>query len=223
MTDIQKELEELMVVINEKFMISVGLYLTANLQFITHAMKKNTNNTEGQNLKNGQELPELPHINLDELQDYKSTKGTSTDALLNTQFNPASKKEKMVELLGSLMSNVASGKYNDIKPILIGCKDGEIIIEECTVDANGNLNLPKVKVNTKDDLTKKSKFVRRILAEITTVLHADIDSVTFIALMRKDTEKLESMMKELKGGTTAKLENRVGCIWLIIGEYEVVL
>lgn len=150
-------------------------------------------------------------------------KGTSTEALINTQFSAASKKERMIEVLGSFMKNFSTGSLNDIKPILIGCKDGEIIIEECTIDKDGNLNLPQIRVNTKADLEKKSKFVRRILSEITTVLHSEIDSVTFIALMRKDTNKLEEMLRELKKGSGVKLENRVGCIWLIVGDYEVVL
>src|SRR5690606_27546049 len=101
--------------------------------------------------------------------------------------------------------------------------DGNLIVEKCTVDENGKISIPEISVNTADDIKAKSKFVRKIMKEISPVLHADIDNVTYTALMRKDSEKLQKMMLQVKSGTKAKLENRVGCIWLVIGDYEVVI
>lgn len=72
----------------------------------------------------------------------------------------------------------------------------------------------------------KSKFVRKILKDIAPILRAEIENVTYLALMRKDAKKLEGMMRALrnkKKKTRVKVENRAGCIWLIIDEFEIVI
>lgn len=150
-------------------------------------------------------------------------KGNSQEAIVNTNFNVAVGKEKLIEMFGSLVAKIQTGNLDGITPMVIGVKDGNIVAENCIVDENGNISLPDIKVNSKQDVAAKSKFVRRILKEISPVLHADIDNVTYVALMRKDAEKLNEMMISIKNGAKAKLENRVGCIWLIVGDYEIVI
>jgi len=150
-------------------------------------------------------------------------KGNSQEAIVNTNFNVAVGKEKLIEMFGSLVAKLQTGNLDGITPMVIGVKDGNIVAENCIVDENGNISLPDIKVNSKQDVATKSKFVRKILKEISPILHADIDNVTYVALMRKDAEKLQNMMIELKNGAKAKLENRVGCIWLIVGDYEMVI
>lgn len=155
--------------------------------------------------------------------DTEKNKGNSTDAIVNTNFNVAAQKEKVIELFGSMLQKMQTVNLDSLQPMVIGVKDGTIIVENCIVDADGKISLPEIRVNTKEDIQKKSKFVRKILKEISPVLHADIDNVAYVALMRKDAEKLQNMMIEVKNGTKAKLENRVGCIWLVVGDYEIVL
>lgn len=150
-------------------------------------------------------------------------KGNSVDAIVNTNFSVAVQKERVIEVFGSLLQKMQSGNLDSLQPMVIGVKDGNIIVENCKVDENGNISLPDIKVNTKKDIEQKSKFIRKILKEISPVLHADIDNVAYVALMRKDADKLQNMMLEVKQGTKAKLENRVGCIWLVVGDYEIVL
>jgi hypothetical protein len=81
-------------------------------------------------------------------------------------------------------------------------------------------------MNSKRDIEIKSKFIRKIMKDISPILRAEIENVTYVALMRKDSEKLEGMMRALKNKkkkTKVKIENRAGCIWLIIEDFEVVL
>lgn len=150
-------------------------------------------------------------------------KGNSQNAIINTNFNLSVGKEKVVEIFGSLLQKLQSGNIDTITPFVIGVKDGNLVVENCKVDENGKISLPEIKVNSKSDIEEKSKFVRKILKEISPVLHADIDNVAYVALMRKDADKLQNMFIEIKNGAKAKLENRVGCIWLIVGDYEVVI
>lgn len=161
-------------------------------------------------------MPEIPVLNLGE-------KANSTDVLINPHTNSSVRSERLVEVLGSLVQKVMSGNLDGINPMVIGVKDGKMIVEDCLVDKEGNVSLPPIRVNSIQDIKLKSKFVRKLLSVITPVLHADIENVTFMALMRKDSDKLKQMMDELSNGVQPKLENRVGCIWLVIGNYEVIL
>lgn len=149
--------------------------------------------------------------------------GNSTEAIVNTDFSINVQKERTIEIMGSLLKSISEGNVDSIKPMVIAVKDGNLIVENCKVDDEGNISLPEIKVNSKKDIAKKSKYVRRIVKEITPVLHAEIENVSFIALMRKDTDKLDEILSELQKGTKPRLENRVGCIWLIVGDYEFVL
>jgi len=153
----------------------------------------------------------------------KEPKGTSTEALINTNFSVAGQKEKGIELLGSFVNLMSSGDINKIQPMIIAVKDGQLIVEKVIVDEHGKISLPELTLNTREDLDKKSKFVRKILKTISPVLQAEIDNVTYVALMRKDQEKLQNMFEAIQTGTKPKLENRLGCIWLIVGDYEIVL
>lgn len=149
-------------------------------------------------------------------------KGNSKEAIVKGQFNVEVQKEKSIEYLTTLISQLAKGS-NDIEPIVIGTKDGKIIVEKCIVDEFGSISLPELKLNSKQDIENKSKFVRKILKKISPVIHSEIDNVTFIALMRKDLDKLNLMLEQINKGVTPKLENRVGCIWLIVGELEFII
>ncbi len=156
----------------------------------------------------------------------KETLGTSTEALINSDFSLSVRKEKSVEILTRMMKSISEGNPN-ITPFVIASVEGNLIVEECIVNDDGTIQLPELKVNTQDELKAKSKFVRKILKEISPILKAEIENVTYVALMRKDSNKLKKMMKELKNPKTSKtpvkLENRAGCIWLIVGDEEFVL
>lgn len=149
--------------------------------------------------------------------------GTSTEAIVNTDFSVAVRKEKSIEILNRMLRSIMEGDGN-IRPFVIGSKDGNIVVEECIVKEDGSVELPDIKVNTPEDIREKSKFIRRILKEISPVLKAEIENVTYVALMRKDSYKLNSMLKGLKDKKIKpRLENRAGCIWLVVGEEEFVL
>jgi len=128
-------------------------------------------------------------------------------------------------MLNGFVQVVSQGK-GDVKPFILAYQDGNLIAQECIVNENGTLGLPDIKMNTKQDIETKSKFVRKILKDISPVLRAEIENVTYVALMRKDADKLEGMMRALrnkKKKTKVKVENRAGCIWLVIDEFEVIL
>lgn len=150
--------------------------------------------------------------------------GTSTEAIVNSEFSVSVRKEKSIELLTNMITKVSNG--DDVVPFVIACKNGKIIAEQCIVNPDGSIALPDIRVNTKQDINSKSKFVRKILKEISPVLKAEIENVTYVALMRKDADKLESMMLALRNkgkNTKVKIENRAGCIWLIVDEFQVVI
>ena len=150
-------------------------------------------------------------------------KGVSTEALVESDFSIHTRKEKSVEILQGMMQKLISGN-SDITPFVIGSVDGNIVAEECEINDDGSIQLPEITVNTPMDLKNKSKVVRRIVDKIAPVLKAEIESVTYIALMRKDAKKLADIMEALKDeGIPVKVENRAGCIWLIIGGYEFVI
>jgi hypothetical protein len=159
------------------------------------------------------------------IKQVKGVMGNSREAIVNQSLSPIVSKESAIEMLTNLARSITDGK-GDVKPFLLACKDGQILAQECTVDEDGIIGLPNIKMNSKRDIEMKSKFVRKIMKDIEPVLRAEIGSVTYVALMRKDSNKLESMMRALKNKkkkTKVKVENRAGCIWLIIEDFEVVL
>jgi hypothetical protein len=159
------------------------------------------------------------------IKEIKGVMGNSTEAIVNPSLSPIVSKELAIEMLSNLTRSIIDGK-GDVKPFILACKDGQILAQECTVDENGIIGLPDIKMNSKRDIEIKSKFVRKIMEGISPILRAEIENVTYVALMRKDAKKLEGMMralKEKKKKTKIRVENRAGCIWLIIDEFEVVL
>ena len=149
--------------------------------------------------------------------------GNSKEVIVHGDFSKAVQKERSLELLNKLMKTILEGDGN-ITPFVIGMKDGQIVAEECIVAPDGTIQLPELKVNTKEDIEQKSKFIRKILKEISPVLKAEIENVTYIALMRKDSKKLEKIMRMAKDKKIKpRLENRAGCIWLVVGDEEVVI
>jgi uncharacterized Zn finger protein (UPF0148 family) len=159
------------------------------------------------------------------IKEIKGVMGNSKEAIVGADFSLATSKERAIEMLTKMTQSLINGDGN-IKPFILASKDGNILCQECEVDEDGLIKLPEIKVNSKRDIETKSKFVRKILKEINPVLKAEIENVTYVALMRKDAKKLEGMMRALrdkKKNTKIKVENRAGCIWLIIDEFEVVL
>ena len=151
--------------------------------------------------------------------------GESTEALVNTDFSVAVRKEKAEEILMEMISKISQGKEQEIKPFVIACKDGKLIVEKCIVnEEDGSISLPEIKMNSKSDIEQKSKFVRRIMKDVSPILKADIENVTYVALMRKDEKKLMELFKHLKKGKSKpRLQNRAGCIWLIIDDFEFII
>lgn len=156
------------------------------------------------------------------LNDLSNDIGTSKDVLISGDINPAVRREKSIEILMDTMKKITNGE--DIVPVVIGSIDGKIVVEECNVDQSGNISLPQLKTLSEEELKEKSKFVRRILTKISPVLQAEIENVTYVALMRKDKDKLDKVMKALKKpNTKVKVENKAGCIWLTIDDYSFVI
>lgn len=159
------------------------------------------------------------------IKEIKGVMGNSIEAIVNSNLSMAVSKEKALEFLTQLTQSLLDGN-KDIKPFILAVKDGNVLAQECDVDEDGVIKIPDIKMNSKKDIEAKSKFVRKILKEISPVLKAEIENVTYVALMRKDAEKLEGMMRALrdkKKNTKIKVENRAGCIWLVIDEFEVIL
>lgn len=163
-------------------------------------------------------------LKLDEaLNEVQSNVGTSTDVLLNTDYSLEVAKEKTIEILTSFARLLQQGQ-TEITPFVIGMTNGVPIVQQLTVNEDGSLSLPEMKVNAPEDLKRKSKLVRRILKGITPVLQAEIENITYVALMRKDEQKLNETLISLKESkVTPRLENRAGCIWVIVGQYEFVI
>jgi hypothetical protein len=156
-----------------------------------------------------------PDIKTVPIAGFDNTDGRSIEAILNNQQNPEAKKEEAVEVIYKMLQSIVEGK--DIVPFILGVENGKPIAQRCEVNEQGILVLPEMKLQTASDIKKKQTVVTRILEKIKPVLHADIDNVTFIALMRKDEEKLRKVMEALKKKKgKASLKNRVGCIWLVI-------
>jgi len=131
------------------------------------------------------------------IKEIKGVMGNSKEAIVNTALSLATSKERAIEMLAQMTKSLISGDGN-IKPFLLASKDGDILCQECEVDDDGVIKLPEIKVNSKRDIEAKSKFVRKILKEINPVLKAEIENVTYVALMRKDAKKLEGMMRALR-------------------------
>lgn len=160
--------------------------------------------------------------NDNETHEEGSPLGTSSEALSNVDFSFSASKEKSIELLNGMIKDMMLGK--DVQPFIIGAKNGIPVVQQLEIDEDGMLILPKIQVRNKEDILAKSKVVKRILEHIAPVLKAEIENVTYVALMRKDVDKLKDIMVNV--GTKnlpVKVENRVGCIWLIIGDYEFVI
>lgn len=153
----------------------------------------------------------------------KTPLGNSKEVIVSGDFSAAVRKERSMELLNKMTKALLSGDGNFV-PFVIASKDGEVIAEELIVNPDGTVQLPELKLNTKEDIEQKSKFIRKILKEISPVLRAEIENVTYIALMRKDSKKLEKIMRMAKDKKIKpRLENRAGCIWLVVGDEEVVI
>jgi hypothetical protein len=156
------------------------------------------------------------------LEKDKTPLGTSSDAITNVDFSFSASKEKSIELLNGMIKDMMSGK--DVQPFIIGAKNGLPVVQQLEIDEDGFLILPKIQVRNKEDILAKSKTVKRILEHIAPVLKAEIENVTYVALMRKDVTKLKEIMLNVRDKSLpVKVENRVGCIWLVIGDYEFVI
>lgn len=152
----------------------------------------------------------------------KNPLGTSSEAIIESDFSVHANKEKSMEILMNMINQINSG--GDVTPFIIGVKDGKPMVQELKVEEDGTLVLPKIKMNSRDEVASKSRAVRRILKQIAPILKAEIENVTYVALMRKDTDKLREIMSNLKKKkSNIKIENRIGCIWLIIDEFEFVI
>jgi len=147
--------------------------------------------------------------------------GNSTEALLEN--GEEKRYEKAMEILNEYMHSMATGE--DIEPIIIARQNGKLFVERCEKDEAGNLTLPQIETLTHADLRRKNKLVKRIVQKIAPRLLADIENVTFIALMRKDENKLVQALKSINKCAPEKIriENRLGCIWVVVGNYEFVL
>ena len=135
--------------------------------------------------------------------------------------------EKKKEIAISFMNQLISGK-SDVTPIVIGMKGGSIVFKELNINDDGYIELPEdIKFQTKDELLQKQRVISRIVDEIAPVLHADIESVVYLALMRKDKKRLKKVLEKLQTATKRdekpRLTTRLGCIYLEIGNESFLL
>lgn len=156
------------------------------------------------------------------MEEQQSPDGKSTEVLINTDFSLAVQKEKSIELLKNMLNSIATGE--DIVPFVIGVKHGLPIALECKVNEDGSISLPEMKITTRQELKQKTRTVNKILKQIAPVLRAQIEGVTYVALMRKDVDKLNKIMHALREGKSVKIKNNAGCIFLVIDEdFEICL
>lgn len=147
--------------------------------------------------------------------------GNEPLALQGTE--PEHRFEQTKESISKLMSEIIAGK-KDISPYIITVINNKPIIQKLHIDGNGKIQIPDLLYPTKTDIDRKKKIVRAILDKITPVLHADIENVTYTALLRKDEVDLIKCIEELENKEQKpRLQNRVGCIFLIVGDYEFML
>lgn len=145
----------------------------------------------------------------------------NTSEILISNDHPELKKERMLEAVMKMVKELQTGQ--DVTPVVIGRINNEAVVIPLEVGEDGNYRIPEIKTTPKIDLQVKSKLVNRIVEKVSPVIKAQIDGVTYMALMRKDMDLLKAMLEGVNSNAPIRIENRVGCIWLIVGETEFVI
>lgn len=105
------------------------------------------------------------------------------------------------------------------KPCIIGSVNGRMLFREVKITP-GKDGIAYIEdyYPKPDDLKKRKGMAKKIVEKLNPVLKRDIGKVAYIALTRKPLEKLKEIHRELKKGKKTKLTNRVGCIFLEVGD-----
>lgn len=140
--------------------------------------------------------------------------GCSTAALRSNNA-PANLAEMSLESLIDFSNKLMKGE--DISPHVIQVSDGKPVLVKLEADENGIFQLPEIRQISDQEFATKKKLVKKIIEHIGPTIKADIESITYIALLRKDESKLRDIVEKFKGPDKPKykLENRVGCIWIV--------
>lgn len=127
-------------------------------------------------------------------------------------------KEKAIEGIKKALENIASDQ--DFGPIIFARVNKELVATACEIK-DGVFVLPNLELPSKISLIWKRRRVRSILKSINKVLRRDIGEVTEVALMRKTDDQLKEIQKALKKKKKVGLKNRIGCIFLEVGDETV--
>lgn len=142
-------------------------------------------------------------------------------AVIRDPMNIPARQEKTIEQLNGFLTSIAKG--NDCDPFILGIVDGKPMVEKLIRKKDGTFVLPQLGYLSDEDVKKKNKVVKAILKKIEPTLIADIGKVTYVALMRKDAEDLRQIVEGLAKNKDIKLKNKAGCIYLCIGDKEMVI
>ena len=130
--------------------------------------------------------------------------------------HPAVIEERSIE---TILNNILSGNPLE-NPIVLGTRNGKPFFKEVKIEPgeDGRAYIEDFKPK-KDDLKKRQRMAEKIIEKIQPVLRKDIGTVAYMALTRKPLNHLKNMYREIKkDAKNVKLSNRVGCIFLEVGD-----
>jgi len=123
--------------------------------------------------------------------------------------------EGVIENLVNAFDKISTNQ--DFVPILLGKVKGQIIAIPLQ-RKKGKYLLPNLSAPTDKEINHKKGLAKKIIELINPVLKRDIGDVAELALLRKDVNKLKILLADLKEGKKPHLSNRVGCIFLDVGD-----
>ena len=127
-------------------------------------------------------------------------------------------QENNMENTMQIFEDLRAGRLPS-KPCIIGSVNGKMILREVKLTPGKNgLGYIEDYYPKPDDLKKRKRMAEKIVDKLNPVLKRDIGRVAYIALTRKPLEKLKEIHRELKKDKKTKLTNRVGCIFLEVGD-----
>ncbi len=143
---------------------------------------------------------------------------TGETAVLNPmdpKIEKALHTERAMEGYKKLIDSLTTG--SDFSPIVIARVDGEIKATSCDLQ-NGVYVLPEFKPPSKLQLFLKKRLVQKIIKTLNPILRRDIGNIVQVALLRKTDIQLKEIQKKMDKGDPPKLTNRIGCIYLEVGD-----
>lgn len=123
--------------------------------------------------------------------------------------------EQMIESFKKVFDQLMNNET--VEPFIMAKNKDRLLFQKLEHDADGNLIMPAFKPPSKWELIKKKRKVNRIMKFLNPILKRDIEDVVRLALMRKNSdrlERLETKLKQKKSRQRVRVVNRVGCIFV---------